>query len=383
MANTLQLHTPERVVILTGPRDSDPSDPRSSICCVADRVRELLVNIDDLACKKEVVIAGGWNFSKDTMSALEAQYGKLDLESAIDTETDEPVRSGDLTRARSQSSAAKNTLKKHELEWSLAINLIKTILDKIKGLHSLEWETDLPFSQELWAVIPDTIQKLNLNLFVPDAETRDVHEPHPDYFAHDDLKHVTSFEHLKILRVYNMVDSFQPFLWEAVWKNPGLVTLELGMKDKPITRDSDNGGKPMPVIDRNWEYHPERVATDTYRGREGDGMLHHQYGHGEYLDRVAISKARNAVMHTVGELQSMPVTTLRLANFVVDDTSFVKFFNNLGTIVFCDSCVDAGFVLPKHLNGKVRIFTRANGLGELIEGPEDEEEARTVIQTDS
>lgn len=254
------------------------------------------------------------------------------------------------------------------------------------------WESDLPFSQEIWPLVPQDIQELSINVFVPDAEDLDVHDPHPEYFTHDDFKHLINFHHLKFLRIYNMVESFQPELWEAIWKNPGLVCLELGMRDKPFTRDPDNAGKPSPAFERSWKYDPERIPADKYRyvsliwlffhsliprsGREGAGMLHHQYGHGEYLDRVAISKGRNAAMHTMGELKFLPVTVLRLANFVVDDTSFSWFFDSLDRIVFCNGCFDAGFALPKHLLGKARIFTRDNGLGAFAAGPEDEVEVK-------
>lgn len=98
-------------------------------------------------------------------------------------------------------------------------------------------------------------------------------------------------------------------------------------------------------------------------GRDGFGFLHHAYGYGEYLDCVAISKGRNAAMRSMGELNTLPLTTLRLGNFVVDDTSFAKYFDGLRKIVFTPKCTDAGFVLPEKLNGKVNIFTRPNGMG--------------------
>lgn len=130
----------KRVILFTGPRGSDPSDSRCSLQRLSDTVDGLLLNPLSLPGKKEFIITGGWIFSKDPMSVLQAKYGNSDLESAVETEvSNEPVRTGDLTRARSQSSAGqKPTLKKHELEWSLAINLVKRILDKIHNLRSLE-----------------------------------------------------------------------------------------------------------------------------------------------------------------------------------------------------------------------------------------------------
>lgn len=138
MASKLQTSN-ERIVIITSPRGSAADDSVSSISRLANCINELLSKPEEITTKKELVIAGGWTFAKDTTDVLQAKFGKLDLESAVDTETDEPLRTGDLSRARSQSSAAqKNTLQKHELEWSLAICFIKSILEKIQGLRSLE-----------------------------------------------------------------------------------------------------------------------------------------------------------------------------------------------------------------------------------------------------
>ncbi|KAK0640473.1 hypothetical protein DIS24_g9283 [Lasiodiplodia hormozganensis] len=353
-----------RLVLNTGPRGTTAADTSSSLARLVDRVNELHDMPELIVHKTEIVIVGGWTFSLDTMEVLQAKYNKLDLENAVDTDVDEPMRTGDLTRARSQSSAAQSdTPRKHELEWALAVNLIKSVLEKIDGLKSLEWETDLPFSKEIWAVIPENIQKLSLNLFVPDVEELGEHDPHPDYFTHDDLMYLVNFKNLRSLRLYNMVESFQSIIWETVWKNTGLTTLELEMRDDPITRDGDNGGKRFPVIDDNWKYNTKRVAADKYRGRDGFGFLHHAYGYGEYLDCVAISKGRNAAMRSMGELNTLPLTTLRLGNFVVDDTSFAKYFDGLRKIVFTPKCADAGFVLPEKLNGKVNIFTRPTGMG--------------------
>lgn len=128
-----------RLVLNTGPRGSTVADTPSSLARLVDRVNALHDMPELITHKTEIVIAGGWTFSLDTMEVLQAKYNKLDLENAVDTDADEPMRTGDLTRARSQSSAAQSdTPRKHELEWALAVNLIKSILEKIDGLKSLE-----------------------------------------------------------------------------------------------------------------------------------------------------------------------------------------------------------------------------------------------------
>lgn len=128
-----------RLVLNTGPRGTTAADTSSSLARLVDRVNELHDMPELIVHKTEIVIVGGWTFSQDTMEVLQAKYNKLDLENAVDTDADEPMRTGDLTRARSQSSAAQSdTPRKHELEWALAVNLIKSVLEKIDGLKSLE-----------------------------------------------------------------------------------------------------------------------------------------------------------------------------------------------------------------------------------------------------
>ncbi|EKG21248.1 hypothetical protein MPH_01391 [Macrophomina phaseolina MS6] len=124
-----------------------------------------------------------------------------------------------------------------------------------------------------------------------------------------------------------------------------------------------------------------RAGADWAKsGREGAGMLDHRFGHGEYLDRVAISKARNAVRYGLGDLNALPIASVHLSNFVVDDTSFSKYFDGIRKIVFCKGCVDAGFVLPKNLNDKVQLFTCGKGIGEVDAQDMLEAEVKTVSE---
>ncbi|KAL0262721.1 hypothetical protein SLS55_001693 [Diplodia seriata] len=76
-------------------------------------------------------------------------------------------------------------------------------------------------------------------------EDRHEHAPHPEYFTKDDLTYLKNFKNLTRLRVYNMPDSFQSVIWETVWNNPSLDTLELSMRYNPITRDIDNDTPPQ------------------------------------------------------------------------------------------------------------------------------------------
>ncbi|KAK7553720.1 hypothetical protein IWX49DRAFT_615883 [Phyllosticta citricarpa] len=351
---------PDRIVILTGAVAGEV-DKTCSLERVMRRVDDLLTGKEkeNLAAAKEFIIVGPWIYSHEDVAKIEDKFGKL--EPQVTNNDTGPVRTGDLTRSRSHSDAAANNdvLKKHEFEWTLAVRKIKGVLAKMLGLTSLKWESDLPFSKEIWPVVNPDITQLSLNVFVPDAEDRDDDAPHPEYFTHDDMKHLTVFRNLNSLCVYGMTESFQSILWETVWRNTHLHTLELGMLLHPITRTED--GSPFPRIGKHWKLAGN--PKDKYHGQDGKGMLHHVYGYGEYLDYLSMAYARNAVRAgSATPMHSFSVKVLRLGNFVVDSTSF-QHFTNLEEVVFIDDCRDAGLDFDKNLRDDVKLYYRQQGFG--------------------
>lgn len=61
--------------------------------------------------------------------------------------------------------------------------------------------------------------------------------------------------------------------------------------------------------------------ANGHSGFDGRGVLHHPFGHGEYLDVFAIRKARIAA-GVEDELKSLSVEKLILKGFVVDMLPF-------------------------------------------------------------
>ena len=90
--------------------------------------------------------------------------------------------------------------------------------------------------------------------------------------------------------------------------------------------------------------------SDLYSGDKGTGVLHEQYGFGEYLDEEAIKKARIKVAGAVTN-RYLSIVKLTLGGFVVDAAPFNRWFSpmRLRHIEFTHGCVDAGFTLPPHL----------------------------------
>ncbi|KAK8195233.1 uncharacterized protein BKA78DRAFT_367017 [Phyllosticta capitalensis] len=352
---------PDRIVIHTGAAAGEV-DKICSLERIVRRVDDLLTgnNEETLRTAKEFLIVGRWIYSPDNVDKIEEKFGKLEPQVPLNVDAGS-VRTGDLTRSRSQSDAtsSNDVLQKHELEWNLAVRKIKTVLAKMFELTTLRWESDLPFSKEIWPVVNPDISHLSLNVFVPDAENRDDDHPHPEYFTHDDLKHLTIFRGLESLAVYGMTESFQSIIWETAWRNNHLHTLELGMLLHPITRDGE--GKPFPRINKGWKLvgHPEQ----KYHGQDGKGMLHHVHGYGEYLDHLCMAHARNTVRSgSATPMNNFSVKVLVLGNFVVDSTAF-QHFSNLEEIVFVDDCHDAGLSFDKSLRDDIKLYYRQQGFG--------------------
>ncbi|KAK7544521.1 uncharacterized protein J3D65DRAFT_673265 [Phyllosticta citribraziliensis] len=349
----------DRIIILTGAVAGEV-DKTCSLERVIRRVDDLLTGKEkeNLATATEFVIVGPWIYSHEDVDKIEDRFGKLEPQVPVDTGS---VRTGDLTRSRSHSDAAANNdvLKKHELEWTLAVRKIKGVLAKMFGLTSLKWESDLPFSKEIWPVVNPDITQLSLNVFVPDAEDRENDAPHPEYFTHDDLKHLTVFRNLDSLCIYGMTESFQSIIWETAWRNNHLRVLELGMLLHPITRAED--GTPFARIGKHWKLAGN--PGDKYHGQDGKGMLHHVSGYGEYLDHLSMAYARNAVRAgSATPMHSFSVKVLRLGNFVVDSTSF-QHFTELEEVVFIDDCRDAGLDFDKTRRDSIQLFYRQQGFG--------------------
>lgn len=79
----------------------------------------------------------------------------------------------------------------------------------------------------------------------------------------------------------------------------------------------------------------------------GSGTLKRSIGVGEYLDKIAIEKAKVCAMANGRTLNRLSIKTLTLNGFIVDAEPFLHWFDpkRLRCINFQDNCVDAGFYL--------------------------------------
>ncbi|KAJ5270054.1 hypothetical protein N7505_005812 [Penicillium chrysogenum] len=157
---------------------------------------------------------------------------------------------------------------------------------------------------------------------------------------------LTQFRNLRVLKLVGMMKSYQPVIWQVVWLNPRLVTLELEMAvgldiEKPV---GPSGWKP---ITKGWVMNVKSWAEPAYYG-QGDGEISTKIGYGEYLDKYCIEKAKVIVRCTGFPVPPyLPVKHLTLTGFAVDGDAFALWFQNLEEVHFKKDCIDCGFWLSR------------------------------------
>ncbi|KAI1975438.1 hypothetical protein LOZ12_000917 [Ophidiomyces ophidiicola] len=157
----------------------------------------------------------------------------------------------------------------------------------------------------------------------------------PEIMPIVELAPLSNFRHLRILKLTGMLQSYQPYIWQAVWLNQNLEELHLEMALEP--------------------------------GKSGRGELQRRVGFGEYLDKHAIAAAKIAAAALGPTSEKLPVVKLTLMGFVVDSDPFFLWFNphRLRSIDFKDHCVDAGFALPVKMSEHVIVsWPREDSIGE-------------------
>jgi hypothetical protein len=220
----------------------------------------------------------------------------------------------------------------------------------------------LNFRASLWKHLDTSRDKLSINLFWPkkieDLEDEDYDEE-ANVFPYDPMKPLLNFTNLRSLTLGGMERSYQRIIWRTVFQNPQLNDLTLEMALSPvIIREalpkcmSVTKGYIFPVPIPKW-------ASITYIGHHGEGILHDEFGDGEYLDSKAMELAHeNTFGRDVSELHLLAISKLTLMGFVIDAGPFFRWFdgNKLRTIVLRDNCFDAGFVLPPAMKGKTQVL---------------------------
>ncbi|OJD14749.1 hypothetical protein ACJ73_09046 [Blastomyces percursus] len=163
-----------------------------------------------------------------------------------------------------------------------------------------------------------------------------------------------NFRNLRFLKLAGMSQSYQKYIWQAAWLNPGLETLELEMALEPCIRRAFAG---WPYIKGGWVQQSKPDGDQgSYYGDDGKGILHRRVGIGEYLDKYAIVHAKARAARMGSTLNLLPIVKLSLTGFVVDAEPFHLFNpHRFRLISFKNDCVDAGFTLPKRMREQVVV----------------------------
>ncbi|KAI1936432.1 hypothetical protein LOZ04_001240 [Ophidiomyces ophidiicola] len=187
----------------------------------------------------------------------------------------------------------------------------------------------------------------------------------PEIMPIVELAPLSNFRHLRILKLTGMLQSYQPYIWQAVWLNQNLEELHLEMALEPCIRQTFCAS--WPKIRGNWFPRTAVAVRGLYYGKSGRGELQRRVGFGEYLDKHAIAAAKIAAAALGPTSEKLPVVKLTLMGFVVDSDPFFLWFNphRLRSIDFKDHCVDAGFALPVKMSEHVIVsWPREDSIGE-------------------
>ncbi|KAK5045305.1 hypothetical protein LTR84_009411 [Exophiala bonariae] len=230
------------------------------------------------------------------------------------------------------------------------------------------------FCRTSWPQLDRQRQVLIIDLFWPieleenggdggnEEDDDDGDDQDKNIFPYAGLKPLVTFHNLHHLQITGMMRSYQQIIFATSWVNKSLTHLHLemtiGPKMKPISRDTELRFR---LITDDWSYDPasEEYKYCEYLGYHGEGVLHDEFGSGEYLDQQAIKMAQMSVGTAVSQenLHLLPITHLTLKNFVVDANPFFRWFdpNLLEEIVLKAGCVDAGFYLPPNMKTAIKV----------------------------
>lgn len=173
------------------------------------------------------------------------------------------------------------------------------------------------------------------------------------------MKPLLNFKNLRSLTLGGMERSYQRIIWQTVFQNSQLNDLTLEMALSPvIIREAlpkcmgitKEYMFPIPIPGR---------ASIVYLGHHGEGILHEEFGDGEYLDSKAMELAHeDAFGRDASGLHLLGIAKLTLMGLVVDAGPFFRWFDGskLRTIVLKDNCFDAGFGLPPAMKGKTQVL---------------------------
>jgi hypothetical protein len=168
---------------------------------------------------------------------------------------------------------------------------------------------------------------------------------HKSYITPNEMKPLQEQVKLKELRLFRVHESFQPIVWETVYRNKssgGIRVLEMQMASSPIVRSEqwkkakDVAGLTVPT---------EQSPDKEYKGKDGKGILHYSIGTGEYLDNLCMRKAR--IASGLDEATPLPLWCLRLDGFVIDHLPFQHELSRIVALTCGENCIDSGLRAPQ------------------------------------
>jgi hypothetical protein len=197
----------------------------------------------------------------------------------------------------------------------------------------------------IWDELPTSLTKLVLDLGEPVRLEQDGPVLHESYITHGEMKPLVKFVKLTELRLFRIHESFQPTVWETVFRNTstsGMRVLDLQMAGAPIVR-SKEWRMAKDVTGANFPF--KGTEDEQYKGKDGKGVLHCMIGTGEYLDDFAIRKGRIAAgLHGATPIR---LWCLKLDGFVVDQLPFEHELSRIVLLTFGEKCIDSGLRAPK------------------------------------
>ncbi|KAJ5895650.1 hypothetical protein N7495_007341 [Penicillium taxi] len=191
---------------------------------------------------------------------------------------------------------------------------------------------------------------LGIDLFWPNTK----HDVEFNCLKLEDLKPLCEFRNLRSLKITGMLQSYQTYIWQAVWLNLHLEELELSMILEPAIIAMRGQ-----LIQDDWEIDRRQNNIPVYYG-DGDGELHPKFGYGEYLDKKIMEKAKIRAMGMGITSRRISIRKLTLSGFVVDADPFIQWFDpeKLRSICFKGECIDAGLWLPPYMQVSIRFPKR-------------------------
>lgn len=116
------------------------------------------------------------------------------------------------------------------------------------------------FTKELWQIIDTNLEELHLDLFWPKLQA----EPQDgDVFPLEDLEPLCNFRQLRSLKITGMMESYQKYIWQAVWLNPHLRELTMEMALEPNIRKGHD--KAWPTIKGTWRLQELESIKTSYQ----------------------------------------------------------------------------------------------------------------------